>query len=310
MIINLNKFQSVKNIKLDLTNLIPGIYFLINVNEKTPRYTKSRGAYFPNSKGNYVIDRGIDIMNKVPRILKYVGTGKTVYNRLINHYQFDISKIDKKNKGLDKMGIGPVFTHIRIIKGFIRLGYDSVRVHHETLLVRKYLPELNKNSQLTDGQKLIVLNSKGKVTPYDFMTPYLIHARDIFKAYKAWLIEDMDYIKNEFYQYKMENKVGIIYKNKQNPTLYRFNGIKKPFSQWCQKSVLRFHKKQVKACLEYTRKTRIYIKLYDEEKYELILKRNKEKHIKNYKENGDRLRKLSKLYAVINKKNKKQLELL
>jgi len=218
--------------------------------------------------------------------------------------------MDKKKKGVDKIGVGPVFTHIRIIKGFIRLGYDSVRVHHETLLVRKYLPELNKNSQLTDSQKLIILNSEGKVTPYDFMTPYLIHARDIFKAYNAWLIEDMDYIKNEFAPYKMENKVGIIYKNKQNPTLYKYNNIKKSFSQWFQQSVLRFHKKQVESNLEFTKKERIYIKLYDEEKYELILKRNKEKHIKNYKENGDQLRKLSKLYAVINKKNKKQLELL
>jgi hypothetical protein len=310
MIIDLNKFESIKNIRIDLTNLVPGIYFLINVDDKTPRYTRSRGTYFPDPKGNCVIDRGIDVMNKVPRILKYVGVGNTVYRRLMDHYRFDSSKIDKKKKGLDKMGVGPVFTHVRIIKGFIRLDYDSVRLHHETLLVRKYLPELNKNSQLTDSQKLIILNSEGKVTPYDFMSPYLIHARDIFKAYKAWLIEDMDYIKNELVPYKMENKVGYIHKNKQNPTLYKFNGIKKSFSKWFQQSVLRFHKKQVKANFEHNQKERIYIKLYDEEKYELIMKRTKKNNIKQYMEKGDILRKLSRLYSEMNKKNKKQIELL
>ena len=310
MIINLNKFQSVKDIRMDLTNLIPGIYLLINVNEKTPRYTRSRGVYFPDPKGNCVIDRGVDIINKVPRILKYIGEGNTVYKRLIDHYRFDSSKLDKKKKGLDKFGVGPVFTHVRIIKGFIRLTYDSVRLHHETLLVRKYLPELNKNSQLTDGQKLIVLNSEGKVTPYDFMSPYLIHARDIFKAYKAWLIEDMDYIKNEFVHYKMENKVGYIHENKQNPTLYKFNGIKKSFSKWFQQSVLRFHKKQVKANLEHAQKVRNFIKLYDEEKYELMIKRSKKNNLKQYMKKGDLLRKLSKLYIQVNKKNKKQLGLI
>lgn len=310
MIINLNKFESIKDIRIDLTNLVPGIYFLINVDDKTPRYTRSRGTYFPDPKGNCVIDRGIDIMNKVPRILKYVGVGNTVYRRLMDHYRFDSSKIDKKKKGLDKMGVGPVFTHVRIIKGFIRLNYDSVRLHHETLLVRKYLPELNKNSQLTNSQKLIILNSEGKVTPYDFMSPYLIHARDIFKAYKAWLIEDMEYIKNELVPYKMENKVGYIHKNKQNPTLYKFNEIKKSFSKWFQQSVLRFHKKQVKANLEHSQKERIYIKLYDEEKYESIIKRTKKNNLKQYMEKGDILRKLSRLYKEMNKKNKKQIELL
>jgi hypothetical protein len=41
--------------------------------------------------------------------------------------------VDVKKKGADKHGVGPVFTHIRIIKGFIRFNYDTVRIHHETL---------------------------------------------------------------------------------------------------------------------------------------------------------------------------------
>jgi hypothetical protein len=78
-------------------------------------------------------------MNRVPRILKYIGEGNTVFTRLIDHYKFDKSTIDKKKKGTDIKGIGPVFNYVRIIKGFIRFNYDTVRIHHETLCVRKVI---------------------------------------------------------------------------------------------------------------------------------------------------------------------------
>ena len=47
MIINLNKCEHISNIKMDLTNLIPGLYFLFNVDDKTSRYKKIGKEYVP-----------------------------------------------------------------------------------------------------------------------------------------------------------------------------------------------------------------------------------------------------------------------
>jgi hypothetical protein len=274
MIIDLNKLTSIKNIKMDLTNLIPGIYLLFNIDDKTPRYTRSRGVYFLNPKGNYVIDHGIDIMNKVPRVLKYIGEGNTIFTRLIDHYKFDKSTVDKKKGGIDVRGTGPVFNYVRIIKGFIRFNYDTVRIHHETLLVRKYLPEINKSSKLNENQKVIILNSAGAVSPYDLMIPYNIHARDIFKAYQAWLTEDMEYIKKELVPYKMENSVGLVRPNKKNPQLYRKNGIKLKFSNWFTVAVIRYHKKQREEFIAHCKRQHQYLKLYDELRYQEKIRRD------------------------------------
>ena len=311
MIININKLTNIKNIKMDLTNLVPGIYLLFNIDEKTPRYTKSRGVYFPDPKGNYVIDRGIDIMDRVPRVLKYIGEGNTIFTRLIDHYRFDKKTIDKKKKGIDIKGVGPIFNYVRIIKGFVRFNYDTVRIHHETLLVRKYLPEINKAARLNENQKIIILNSVGVVTPYDLMVPYNIHARDIFRAYKAWLTEDMEYIKNELVPYKMENSAGLIRPNKKNPQLYRKKGIKLKFSNWFTTSVLRYHKKQREEFVAYCKRQHEYLKLYDQSRYEEKIKRDNTSQTlqrKNISKENKQYRSLTK--KIIRNKRINQLELL
>ena len=309
MIIDLNKCESIKDIKMDLTNLIPGLYFLFNVDDKTSRYKKIGKEYVPDINGNYVMDKGIDILNKSHRVLKYIGQGNTIYKRLIDHYRHDEKTVDVKKKGADKQGVGPVFTHIRIIKGFIRLDYDTVRIHHETLLVRKYLPELNNSSKLTENNIIIILNSAGKVSPYDLMVPYNIHARDIFRAYQAWLTEDMEYINNELVPYKMENWAGVIHPNRRDPRLYRLNGVKLGFSKWFATAVLRFHKKQKEAYVLFCKQLHNFIKLYDTDRYEDTLERNrinKKNKTKNQRE-YDRF--VSKMYRQ-KLKNNKQPELL
>ena len=311
MIINLNRCEDIRNIKMDLTNLVPGIYFLFSVDNNTPRYTRSRGVYFPDPKGNYVIDRGIDIMNRVPRILKYIGEGNTVFTRLIDHYKFDKSNIDKKKKGTDIKGIGPIFNYVRIIKGFIRFNYDTVRIHHESLCVRKYLPEINKASKLNENQKVIILNSVGVVSPYDLMIPYNIHARDIFRAYQAWLIEDMEYIKKEFVPYKMENSAGLIRPDKKNPQLYRRNGIKLKFSAWFTTSVIRYHKKQREAYIDYCKRQHEFIKLYDTFRYQEKIKRDTISSTLQRKNNSNEKKQYRKLSIIINRNKKiNQPELL
>jgi hypothetical protein len=311
MIINLNRCEDIRNIKMDLTNLVPGVYFLFSVDDKTPRYTRSRGVYFPDPKGNYVIDRGIDIMNRVPRILKYIGEGNTVFTRLMDHYRFDKSTIDIKKKGLDIKGTGPVFNYIRIIKGFIRFNYDTVRIHHETLCVRKYLPEINKASRLNENQKVIILNSAGDISPYDLMIPYNIHARDIFRAYQAWLTEDMEYIKNEFVPYKMENSAGLIRPNKRSPQLYRRKGIKLKFSAWFTTAVLRYHKKQREAYVDYCKRQHEFLKLYDTFRYQEKIKRDTISSVLQRKNNSNEKKQYRRLTIKINKNKKiNQPELL
>jgi hypothetical protein len=107
------------------------------------------------------------------------------------------------------------------------------------------------------------------------MVPYNIHARDIFRAYQAWLTEDMEYINNELVTYKMENWAGVIHPNRRDPRLYRINGVKLGFSKWFATAVLRFHKKQREAYVLFCKQLHNFIKLYDTDRYEDTLERNR-----------------------------------
>ena len=306
MIINLNKFQSIKNFKVDFTDCKSGIYFLISIDEKTKRYVKSGNNYFENKNGNYVIDHGMDITGRIPRVLKYIGESSIPIIRLTDHYFIE----RRPDNGKFKKGVGPVFTHVRVISGFKRFEYDTVRAHHERLLVRKYLPELNQASQISDNQKIIILNSQGKVTPHDLIKPYLLHARDLFKAYLAWEKEDMNYIKENFVEYKLErSSTGLIHPNKIDPRLYRGrNGKKKIFGRWVNDSVLLYHKKQVEAAKIWTKNRKLFIKIYDPDRYEQNRIKNKEYTKNNYLKNREFNIMHAKMYKKL--KNKKQLRLL
>lgn len=280
---------------MDFTKIKPGIYFVLNVNEKTPRYKRIKNTYIQDQKGNYVIDHGMDIFEKVPRVLKYIGESSYPIARLVVHYT--------NCSDIKKHGIGPVFTHVRVVSGFKRFEYDSIRLHHERLLVRKYLPDLNQASQLTDTQKIIILNSEGKVTPYDLIKPYLLHARDLYKAFKAWEVEDMEYIKKELVPYKLENKTGLIHPSKKDPRLYRNEkNVKKRFGQWIGGGVLMFHKKQVDAIKVYNVNSRLFVKLYDPERYEETLVSTRISAAKSYVKNREYKIKASKIYKQLRKK--------
>lgn len=301
MILNLNKFQSVKNVTTDFTKSKPGIYFLLDINEKTPRYRRVKNTYVQDLNGNYVIDHGMDILGKVPRVLKYIGESKCPIIRLSTHYFSE-----------NNSSVGQVFTHLRILSGFKRFEYDSIRLHHERLLVRKYLPDLNLASQLTDNQKLVILNSVGKVTPYDLIKPYLLHARDLYRAFKAWEIEDMDYIKNELVPYEFKNKAGLIHPNKKlDPRSYKNKrNIKKRFGQWVSDAVLFFHKKQVSAIKIYSKNIKLFTKLYNFERYEEVLVKNRGYSVKSYKKNKVYKLKASKIYHQLKKEKKNNLPVL
>ena len=297
MIINLNKFQSVKNITMDFTKNKPGIYFLLDVDEKTPRYKKIKNTYVQDLKGNYVMDHSIDILGKVPRVLKYIGESTYPVRRIATHY---FNNVDGNTP---TAGVGPVFTHVRVMGNFKRFEYDSIRLHQERLLVRKYLPDLNNASQLTDSQKLIILNSGGKVTPYDLIKPYLLHARDLYRAFKAWEIEDIKYINHELAPYKLENKSGLIHPNKRDPRLYRDKkNIKKRFSRWIDQAIIPFHKKQVVVMKQFYTNYYNIIKFHDPERHEKTLVRIRACGAKNYKKNKKYILKAGKIYRRLKKK--------
>jgi len=302
MIINLNKFVSIKYLTVDLTNLVPGIYFLLWVDETTQRWKRINNQYVPHKDGNYLIDHGFDLKNTVPRVLKYIGESNKPIKRLIDHYTI----IDKD----DNRGIGPKFTHVRIIKNFKRLFYDTIRLHHESLLVRKYLPDLNSASNFTENQLIILKNSNGLVTPHDLLKPYAFHARDVYRAFKAWEIEDENYLNTELIRPKLENRAGLTHPNRRDTTSYRNKkGIKLKFGSWFYSAVSPHHKKQKRAMTDWWSRIRKYTKLFNPERYIKIIKRDRLTSQKTYRRDTDYIKKKQSIYYQ-QRKIKKQQELL
>ena len=63
IILNLNKFQKITNLNFDLTDQRPIIYFLILVDQDTPRYKRINGQYVEDKQGNFFIYEGLDLYN-------------------------------------------------------------------------------------------------------------------------------------------------------------------------------------------------------------------------------------------------------
>ena len=98
------------------------------------------------------MDRGYDVFELVPRVLKYIGETTHFLSRLHDHYNREYAS-----------EVGKVFTHFRCVRGFKRLSYDSVRIHHETILVRKYLPEIFEYTFLWDASEVKMCTPKFQV---------------------------------------------------------------------------------------------------------------------------------------------------
>jgi hypothetical protein len=264
MIINLNKFQKITNLNFDLTDERPIIYFLIKVNDDTPRYKRVNGQYVEDKNGNFVIDEGYDPFEIRKRILIYIGETINSLARIHEHYY---AGRKGKSKRLLK-GIGNKFNYIRVMKGFKRFNYDSVRIHEETKLVRKYLPEENQSSRVTEKSRMIILNSNGKIIPQDLFYPYKIHGRDYYKAFRAWEAEDLSLIEGDIISAERKNKVGIVtFKTHNNSFYSNKNGAKIPFNQWFKSVVICRHKKQLKAMADWRRNLNTWTKLYAPEFY-------------------------------------------
>ncbi len=298
IVLNLNKFQKITNLNFNLTDERPIIYFLIKVNEDTPRYKRINGQYINDKNGNFVIDEGYDPFELRKRILIYIGETINSLARIHEHYY-----AGKRGKSKGK-GIGKKFNYIRIIKGFKRFNYDSVRMHEETKLVRKYLPEENQSSRITEKSQLIILNSNGKVTPQDLSYPYKIHGRDYYKAFRAWEAEDLSIIEGDIISAERKNKVGILSYRTHNNSFYSSkNGVKIPFHQWFKGVVICRHKKQLKAMMAWRRNLITWTRLYAPEYYDKKLTRDRKY---NRNKNPERKLKYDRAYRKMVRNNKKE----
>ena len=298
IILNLNRFQKITNLNFDLTDEKSIIYFLIQVNNDTPRYKRINGQYIEDKNGNFVIDEGYDPFELRKRVLIYIGETINSLARIHEHYY-----AGKKGKSRNKSkGIGKKFNYIRIIKGFKRFNYDSVRMHEETKLVRKYLPQENQSSRITEKSQLIILNSNGKVTPHDLSYPYNIHGRDYYKAFRAWEAEDLSIIEDDLISAERKNKVGIASHRTHNNSFYsKKNGVKIPFHQWFKSVVICRHKKQLEAMMAWRRNLIIWTKLYAPEFYseKLVKDRNYDRNV-----NPERKLKYDRAYRKMMRNNK------
>ena len=283
MVLNLDKFEPISHLTFDLTGQTETIYFLIYVDENTPRYNLIDGEYYPHPRGKYVFDF-YDVLERKPRILKYIGESVAPAKRICEHYFCPKEDI---------YGIGPVFNYVRRFKFKKRFVYDNIRITEETKLVQKFIPELNLNSQFNDTYKAIMLNSEGRIKPQDLMFPFVLHARDVYQAFRAWEKEDQNYIDTVLTPADEGWEKGGRAKNK--PISYFLqDGKKRTFGRFFRDTVMRRHKKQEETFQRYRRNLKMWTEMYAPDVHE-----ERREHRKKY---------LKEYYAK-NKKNNNQQEL-
>ena len=281
MVLDLSKLEHISHLTFSLTGQTETIYFLIYVDEKTPRYKRVGGEYHLHPQGKYVFDF-YDVLERKPRVLKYIGESISPAKRISEHYLCSEKDIH---------GTGPVFNYVRRFKFKKRFIYDNVRITEETKLVQKFIPELNLNSQFNDVYKAIMLNSEGRVKPQDLMFPFILHARDVYQAFRAWEKEDQNYIDTAL----SPADEGWEKSNKKNkPISYFLNGKKRAFGRFFRDIVMRRHKKQVETFQIYQKNLKIWTEMYAPDVYE---------------ERRERAKKYHKEYYEKNKKNNNQQEL-
>jgi len=276
MIIDVHKLEPIDNIKVDL-NDTTFIYFLFAIDEHTPRYSRVDGGYVHNPYGSIIMDHGFDVFHRNTRVLLYIGETSTGIRRINDHW---ISVNHKK-------GVGPIFTHMRRIRN-PRFMYDSVRLHYERVLVRKYLPKINKNANFTEKQLTILRNSKGKIKPQDITRPYLLNYNDIFEAYLAWDNEDESYLTHVLGIQPTYNKLGFLVERRYMEGYYRDNK-KMPFGRFITDVVLHLHKKMKEASADFNKNIRAITKIFNIQAYEDKLEKDKMFNKKRYKNNKKEL---------------------
>jgi hypothetical protein len=304
MIINLNKLMNIKEMKFDLTDGRPFIYFLFQIDETTPRYSRVNKRFVEDKNGSFIMDHGTNFFNQGPRTLVYIGQTKNSIARIYEHYWTGTKGKSKAKKNAIKK-----FNYVRFSKPLKMFEFDTIRQHYERIIVRKYLPFYNQSSRFTDNQTKLIINSSGKIKPKELMKPYNLNVKDIFEAFKAWDIEDPNYLSDNFDRptNKMHELTGIRYSNKNTRngvSYFDCHNKKFKFGRFVEDVMVPYHIKQRQAFLDFKNKLRFFIKMFDKTRYkEAKIKiniLNKNRYAKNREFITDRQRKYRKAKRKIN----------
>jgi hypothetical protein len=304
VIINLNKLTSIKKMTFDLTDGRPFLYFLFQIDDDTPRYSRVNGRYIEDKNGSFIMDHGPNFFKQGPRTLVYIGQTKNSIARIYEHYW-----TGTKGKSKGKKNSTKKFNYVRFSKPLKMFEFDTIRQHYERIIVRKYLPFYNQASQFTVNQIRLILNSNGRIKPGELMKPYNLNVRDIFEAFKAWEIQDPNYLNNQCDKptSKMRDLTGIKYpdKNIKNGLSYLNCHSKKfKFGRFVEDVLIPYHKKQRLAFREFKNKSRFFIKMFDKTRHkEQKIKTkviNKNRYARNKDFITDRQRKYRQAKKKIN----------
>jgi hypothetical protein len=307
MIININKLVDIKKITFDLTDGRPFIYFLFQIDEDTPRYSRVNGQYIEDKNGSFIMDHGPNFIKQESRTLVYIGQTKNLIPRICEHFW-----TGTKGKSKSKKYAVKKFNYIRQSKSFKMFDFDTIRQHYEKILVRKYLPFYNQASRFTKNQIKLILNSNNRIKPQELMKSYVLNSRDIYKAFKAWEIEDMHYLKNDLERptSKMFILTGLHHptKNlKRDLTYYNNKGEKYKFGRFIEEIILPFHKKQRKAYLKYKRQMKLFIKMFDKVRHKDNVIKHRLRTSDHYQKNKEFLKDRERRYKKLKKINQQEL---
>lgn len=307
MIININKLMNIRKMKFDLTDGRPFLYFLFQIDKTTKRYSRVNGQYIEDKKGSFVMDTGPNFAEQGSRVLVYIGQTTNLIPRICEHFW-----TGTKGKSKSKTYAVKKFNYVRQSKSFKMFDFDTIRQHYEKILVRKYLPFYNQASRFTTQQIKLVINSNNRIKPQELMKPYDLNSRDIYKAFKAWEIEDMHYLRNDLEKptSKMFMLTGLHHPSKnlkRDLTYYNNKGEKYKFGRFIEEIILPFHKKQREAYLKFKRQMRFFIKMFDKIRHKNNVIKHRLRTSDHYQKNKEFLKDRERKYKKLKRINQREL---
>ena len=307
MIININKLMNIREMKFDLTDGRPFLYFLFQIDETTPRYSRVNKRFVEDKNGSFVMDTGPNFSKQESRVLVYIGQTTNLVPRICEHFW-----TGTKGKSKSKIYAVKKFNYIRQSKSLKMFEFDTIRHHYEKILVRKYLPFYNQASRFTKNQIKLINNSSNRIKPQELMKPYVLKSRDIYEAFKAWEIEDMYYLKNNLERptskmFEMTKMYHPTKNLKQELTYYNNKGEKYKFGRFIEEIILPFHKKQRKAYLKFKRQMKLFIRMFDKIRHKDNITKHRLRTSDHYQKNKEFLKDRERKYKKLKRINQQEL---
>ena len=299
--------MNIRKMKFDLTDGRPFLYFLFQIDKTTKRYSRVNGQYIEDKKGSFVMDTGPNFAEQGSRVLVYIGQTTNLIPRICEHFW-----TGTKGKSKSKTYAVKKFNYVRQSKSFKMFDFDTIRQHYEKILVRKYLPFYNQASRFTTQQIKLVINSNNRIKPQELMKPYDLNSRDIYKAFKAWEIEDIHYLRNDLEKptSKMFMLTGLHHPSKnlkKDLTYYNNKGEKYKFGRFIEEIILPFHKKQREAYLKFKRQMRFFIKMFDKIRHKNNVIKHRLRTSDHYQKNKEFLKDRERKYKKLKRINQREL---